>query len=103
MPSPQQTYNISTPQTVGGYMGMPLTYKVQHGQIPPSGQGMVQTQQMLQVKREKKVLKIIDPNSGTDIVSDMTSSRSIPPGSSSSGSRGQTPNENEVCRCLNEL
>jgi hypothetical protein len=44
-------------------------------------------------KREKKVLQIVDPNTGKDILSDYNTQRSTPPGSSGSGSRGQTPNE----------
>lgn len=103
MPTPQPPY---TGQTVGGnYAGMPQTsypnttvvYQVPSMQQRPlSASGMSQQQQALPAKREKKVLQIVDPNTGKDIMSDVITHRQTPPGGQSS--RGQTPNEQvEVC------
>ncbi|XP_052081892.1 eukaryotic translation initiation factor 4 gamma 1-like isoform X1 [Mytilus californianus] len=101
MPAPQPPYNMSAPQTVssGGYSGMPPTsyqntmtmYQVPT-QRPPSTPGMTAPQPVIQ-KRERKILSIVDPNTGKDIISDVMSARSTTPGSTGSGSRGQTPNE----------
>jgi hypothetical protein len=99
MPVPTSPYNISQPNPAGGGYTMPQTtfpntimYTVQGPQRPLSAPGMSQPQSIPQ-KREKKVLQIVDPNTGKDILSDYNTQRSTPPGSSGSGSRGQTPNE----------
>ena len=99
MPVPTAPYNISQPNPAGGGYTMPQTtfpstimYTVQGPQRPLSAPGMSQPQQITQ-KREKKVLQIVDPSTGKDILSDYNTQRSTPPGSSGSGSRGQTPNE----------
>ncbi|VDI27496.1 Hypothetical predicted protein, partial [Mytilus galloprovincialis] len=101
MPAPKPPYNMSAPQTVssGGYGGMPPTsYQNRMTMYPvptqrhPSAPGMSAPQPKIQ-KRERKNLYIVDPNTGKDIISDVISSRSTPPGSTGSGSRGQTPTE----------
>ncbi|XP_076087139.1 eukaryotic translation initiation factor 4 gamma 3-like isoform X1 [Mytilus galloprovincialis] len=104
MPAPQPPYNMPTQQTVssGGYSGMPptsyqntMTMYPLPTQRPPSAPGMSAPQPVIQ-KRERKILSIVDPNTGKDIISDVMSARSTTPGSttgSGSGSRGQTPNE----------
>ncbi|CAG2196111.1 unnamed protein product [Mytilus edulis] len=101
MPAPKPLYNMSAQQTVssGGYGSMPptsyqntMTMYLVPPQGPLSVPGMTAPQPVIQ-KRERKILSIIDHNTRKDIRSDVMSTRSTPPGSTGSGSRGQTSNE----------
>ncbi|VDI56569.1 translation initiation factor 5B [Mytilus galloprovincialis] len=99
MAAPKPPYNMPAQQTVSsrGYSGMPptsyqntMTMNPVPTQRPPSEPGMTAPQPKIQ-KRERKILSIIDPNTGKDLISDVISSRSTPP--KSTGSRGQSPTE----------
>ncbi|CAG2239371.1 unnamed protein product [Mytilus edulis] len=58
---------------------------------PPSAPGITAPQPLH--RKERKVLYIVDPNTGKDIISDVMSTRSTPPASTGSGSRGFNSNE----------
>ncbi|CAG2239370.1 unnamed protein product [Mytilus edulis] len=96
--APQPLSNRSAQQTVrsGGYSGMPptsyqntMTMHPVPKKRPPSAPGITAPQPFTQ-KRERKILYIVDPNTGKDIISDVMSTRSTPPASTGSGSRGRT-------------
>ncbi|VDI47950.1 Hypothetical predicted protein [Mytilus galloprovincialis] len=110
MAAPKPPYNMPAQQTVRsrGYSGMPptsyqntMTMNPVPTQRPPSGPGMTAPQPKKQ-KRERKILSIIDPNTGKDLMSDVISLRSTPP--KSIGSRGQSSSESiEVCLKINQI
>ncbi|CAG2196110.1 unnamed protein product [Mytilus edulis] len=95
--APQPLSNRSAQQTVrsGGYSGMPPT-SYQNTMTMPSTKEETSfctrdyCATTFYTEKKRKILYIVDPNTGKDIISDVMSTRSTPPASTGSGSRGRT-------------